>query len=55
VDFAVGEVSESFAPLLLRLGNLPFWRGEMPLRESLEPGYARARAKAIELLAGTSR
>jgi uncharacterized Zn finger protein len=55
VDLSVGEVGQSFAPLLLRLGNLPFWRGEAPLRESLEPGYARARARAVELLAGSSR
>ena len=38
------------APLLHLLGNLPFWRGEQPLAESLEPAYARAAAAAVELL-----
>jgi len=40
------------APLLHLLGNLPFWRGEQPLTESLEPTYARAAAAAVELLSG---
>jgi uncharacterized Zn finger protein len=51
VDLAVSAVGETHAPLLLRLGNLPFWRGEEPLREALEPAYAVARVAAVNLLA----
>lgn len=51
VDLSVAAVGETHAPLLLRLGNLPFWRGEQPLREALEPAYAIARATAVDLLA----
>jgi uncharacterized Zn finger protein len=51
VDLAVTPPGESPAPLLRRLGNLPFWRGEEPLREALEPAYASARAAAVNLLA----
>jgi len=38
------------APLVHLLGNLPFWRGEQALAESLEPAYARAAVAAVELL-----
>jgi hypothetical protein len=38
------------APLIRRLGSLPFWRGEEPLLDSLEPVYAAASAAAIEVL-----
>jgi uncharacterized Zn finger protein len=50
VDLTAGAATT--APLLRRLGNLPFWRGEQPLLESLEPAYAAAAATAVDLLAG---
>jgi uncharacterized Zn finger protein len=39
------------APLLRRLGNLPFWRGDAPLLESLEEIYKEAaqRGRAVAL------
>ena len=49
VDLTV-DTTRCPAPLLHLLGNLPFWRGELPLAESLEPTYARAAAAAVELL-----
>lgn len=51
VDLAA-IVPEQPAPLLRRLGNPPFWRGERPIRESLESVYAEAGRAAVELLAG---
>lgn len=39
------------APLLRRLGNPSFWRGERPLLETLEPVYGEASVTAMELLA----
>jgi uncharacterized Zn finger protein len=41
------------APLLRRLGNLPFWRGQQPLLDTLEPGYAAAADQALQILAGS--
>jgi uncharacterized Zn finger protein len=49
VDLTVDATGAS-APLLHLLGNLPFWRGEQPLAESLEPVYAGAVRAAVELL-----
>ena len=40
------------APLLRRLGNLPFWRGQQPLLDTLEPSYAAAANQALQILAG---
>ena len=40
------------APLLRRLGNLPFWRGQQPLVDTLEPAYAAASNRALQILAG---
>jgi uncharacterized Zn finger protein len=40
------------APLLRRLGNLPFWRGQQPLLDTLEPSYAAAANQALRILAG---
>ena len=37
------------AALLKRLGKFPFWRGERPLQEVLEPVYAAAARRAREL------
>lgn len=53
VDLAGVEPSPQAAPLLRRLGNLPFWRGEQPLVESLEPSYSAAFTAALDLLAGS--
>ena len=50
VDLSVAAAGETPAPLLRRLGNLPFWRGEKPLREALEPAYTAGRQRAENLL-----
>ncbi len=42
--------SRSLAGLPLRLGNLQFWRGEMPLPKALEPIYEGASRKAEQVL-----
>jgi uncharacterized Zn finger protein len=42
------------AALLRRLGPLPFWRGALPLTEALEPVYARASSRGLDLLARLS-
>ena len=49
VDLTVPELSLRAAPLLRRLGSLPFWRGEESLVESLEPAYAAAAEEARRL------
>jgi uncharacterized Zn finger protein len=51
VDLFVPDARTS-APLLRRLGNLPFWRSERTLVEALEGTYAAAAARALEALAG---
>ena len=51
VDLTAGA-DRSPAPLLRRLGNLPFWRGQQPLLDTLEPGYAAAANTALQILAG---
>jgi uncharacterized Zn finger protein len=45
---------EASAVLLLRLGPLPFWRGARSLTEALEPVYARASSRGLDLLARVS-
>jgi uncharacterized Zn finger protein len=45
----------STAPLVRRLGNLPFWKGELALIDALEPAYAAAGTRALDLLAGAPR
>jgi hypothetical protein len=53
VDLTASAVSEqTTAPLLRRLGNLPFWRGEQPLLDTLEPSYIAAANVAVQILAG---
>lgn len=51
---AVGEVSEPpvAAGVLRRLGKFPFWRGEAPLVEMLEPTYRAARAAGTRAYLG---
>ena len=53
VDLTASAVSDqTSAPLLRRLGNLPFWRGQQPLLDTLEPAYAKAANTALQILAG---
>ena len=53
VDLTASAVSDqTAAPLLRRLGNLPFWRGQQPLLDTLEPAYAKAANTALQILAG---
>lgn len=40
------------AALPRRLGGFPFWRGATPFLEALEPVYARASERALDVLAG---
>jgi uncharacterized Zn finger protein len=49
VDLTLPEAPLRDAPLLRRLGSLPFWRGEQSLVESLEPAYTAASAAARKL------
>lgn len=53
VDLTASAVSDqTAAPLLRRLGNLPFWRGQQPLLDTLEPAYTKAANAALQILAG---
>jgi uncharacterized Zn finger protein len=53
VDLTASAISDqTAAPLLRRLGNLPFWRGQHPLLDTLEPTYAAAANTALQILAG---
>jgi uncharacterized Zn finger protein len=53
VDLTASAVSDqTAAPLLRRLGNLPFWRGQQPLPDTLEPAYVAAANRALQILAG---
>lgn len=40
------------AAVLRRLGRFPFWRGRSPLLEALEPVYAEAGARGLEVFLG---
>lgn len=40
------------AALLRRIGNFPFWRGDRPLTETLEPFYAKASESGIQIFRG---
>jgi uncharacterized Zn finger protein len=42
------------AALLKRLGGLPFWRGELPLSEAVEPVYTSASGAGLELISPDS-
>jgi uncharacterized Zn finger protein len=48
------QVPPTSAVLLRRLGPLPFWRGARSLAEALEPVYARASPRGLDLLARLS-
>ena len=52
-----GEVSipPTEAALVRRLGQFPFWRGTTPLVETLEPVYARASVRGLDVFLGTGR
>lgn len=47
---AAVEVPPMTAPLLHRLSGFPFWRGESPLLELVEPTYALASTRGLELV-----
>jgi len=51
----VGEINvpRVSAALPKRLGNFPFWRGTESFIESLEPIYARASARGLDVFLGS--
>ena len=40
------------AGLVRRLGKFPFWRGEKPLVDAVEPAYLQASALGLEVFLG---
>jgi uncharacterized Zn finger protein len=40
------------AALPRRLGGFPFWRGDVPLLEAIEPSYARASTRGLDVFVG---
>jgi uncharacterized Zn finger protein len=46
------RVPDATAAVLQRLGPFPFWRGESPLAAALDPAYARASARALDVYLG---
>jgi uncharacterized Zn finger protein len=46
------HVPDSAAALPRRLGNLPFWRGEVPFLKALEPSYQNASRKGEQIVLG---
>ena len=46
------EAPASNGSILERVGELPDWRGQRPLRESLEPVYEAASRYALEHVLG---
>ena len=53
--FGEVEVPKVPAAVLRRLGRFPFWRGRSPLLEALEPVYAEASARGLEVFLGPVR
>jgi uncharacterized Zn finger protein len=53
VDLTATAPTGEAAPLVHRLGNLPFWRGDLPLLDAVRPAYAAASVAAVELLSGS--
>jgi len=51
-DFGTEEKSGTHAPLIHRLGALPFWRGQDRFIESLEHLYDRAAARGLKVWIG---
>jgi uncharacterized Zn finger protein len=53
-DDAFGEVSPPpvSGAWLRRLGGFPFWRGETPLQDALEPVYGAASARGLQAFLG---
>jgi hypothetical protein len=47
------EAPRLSAALPRRLGNFPFWRGEAPLLESLNPVYAAAAPAGMDVFLGS--
>jgi uncharacterized Zn finger protein len=52
VEFGVVAGAAASAAQLKRLGRFPFWRGAVTLDEVLEPTYAAARSRALDVYAG---
>lgn len=52
--YGVVEAPPVGAALIRRLGGFPFWRGKEPFVESVEPLYARASERALDVLSGES-
>ncbi len=50
--FGEVEVPKAPAAVLRRLGRFPFWRGRLSLLEVLEPVYAQASARGLEVFLG---
>ena len=46
---------DTTAALLRRLGPFSFWRGKTPMTADLDPLYARAAARALDVFVGGSR
>ena len=46
---------DTTAALLRRLGPFSFWRGKTPMAAELDPLYARAAARALDVFVGGSR
>lgn len=51
-DFGTAVKSVTHAPLICRLGTLPFWRGHERFADTLEHLYARAAARGWSVWAG---
>ena len=49
------RVPETAGALLRRLGPFSFWRGKTPMTAELDPLYARAAARALDIFVGSSR
>jgi uncharacterized Zn finger protein len=51
-----GEVAvpDTAAALVRRLGRFPFWRGATPLIEAVEPVYAQASPRGLDVFLGTT-
>jgi uncharacterized Zn finger protein len=49
------RVPDAAAALVRRLGPFPFWRGPAPLVQVLEPLYARASTRALDVYVGGAR
>ena len=51
-DYGEVQAPPVTAGLVRRLGKFPFWRGERPLAEGVEPAYVQASALGLEVFLG---